>query len=149
MFFIQSRKQVPLSGRAKAFGLALQCAFAKCPRNCRHWCSEKSRLKQRQDRYFRFGEAVDRRLRSLAGYLFPGLETVLADLFATGGPARGDYTLWKETRIGNHVSIGSNATILPVTICDNVVIGAGSVVTKDITIKGIYAGNPARFIREL
>ena len=69
------------------------------------------------------------------------------DLFAEGGPAAGDKTKWKSTLIGNHVSIGSNATILPVTICDHVVIGAGSVVTKDIGEPGIYAGNPARFIR--
>jgi len=71
------------------------------------------------------------------------------DLFATGGPAGGDPMLWKPTRIGNHVSIGSNATILPVIICDNVVIGAGAVVTKDITQPGIYAGNPARLLRRL
>lgn len=70
------------------------------------------------------------------------------DLFENGGPAR-DSTLWRETKIGNNVSIGSNATILPVSICDGVVIGAGSVVTKDITKKGIYAGNPARLIREI
>ncbi len=61
-----------------------------------------------------------------------------------GGPAMGDKRRWGETRIGNHVSIGSNATILPVTIVDNVVIGAGSVVTKDILEPGTYAGNPAR-----
>ncbi|MEI7801767.1 MAG: acyltransferase [Bacteroidota bacterium] len=71
------------------------------------------------------------------------------DLFGTGGPAQGDKTLWKSTRIGNKVSIGSNATILPVTICDNVVIGAGSVVTKNISESGIYAGNPAKLIRTL
>lgn len=47
------------------------------------------------------------------------------------------------TRIGNKVYIGSNSTILPVSICDDVVIGAGSVVTKDITEPGTYAGNPA------
>ena len=70
------------------------------------------------------------------------------DLFSTGGPAGGDPALWKATKIGNHVSIGSNATILPVIICDQVVIGAGSVVTKDIIKPGIYAGNPARFIRQ-
>jgi acetyltransferase-like isoleucine patch superfamily enzyme len=71
------------------------------------------------------------------------------DLFSKGGPAGGDQSLWKETIIGNNISIGSNATILPVIICDNVVIGAGSVLTKDITKPGIYAGNPARFIRSL
>lgn len=71
------------------------------------------------------------------------------DLFQTGGPAQGNKELWRSTRVGSHVSIGSNATILPVTICDHVVIGAGSVVTKDITQPGIYAGNPARLIRPL
>jgi acetyltransferase-like isoleucine patch superfamily enzyme len=69
------------------------------------------------------------------------------DVFASGGPAGGDASKWKSTHIGHHVSIGSNATILPVTICDNVVIGAGSVVTKNISKPGIYAGNPARFVR--
>jgi acetyltransferase-like isoleucine patch superfamily enzyme len=71
------------------------------------------------------------------------------DLFDTGGPAGGDKSLWKSTKIGNRVSIGSNATILPVSIADGTVIGAGSVVTKDITIPGIYAGNPAKLIRKL
>lgn len=71
------------------------------------------------------------------------------DLFATGGPAKGEVSLWKSTRVGNHVSIGSNATILPVSICDHVVIGAGSVVTRDINEPGIYAGNPARRLRPL
>jgi acetyltransferase-like isoleucine patch superfamily enzyme len=69
------------------------------------------------------------------------------DLFEDGGPAGGDKTKWKSTHIGNHVSIGSNATILPVSICDKVVIGAGTVVTKDIIESGIYAGNPARKLR--
>lgn len=69
------------------------------------------------------------------------------DRFEAGGPAKGRKDLWRSTRIGNHVSIGTNATILPVTICDNVVIGAGAVVTKDITVAGIYAGNPARLLR--
>lgn len=71
------------------------------------------------------------------------------DLFQTGGPARGDKSLWKATRIGNRVSLGSNATILPVSICDDVVIGAGSVVTKNISEPGVYAGNPARLLRPL
>ncbi len=69
------------------------------------------------------------------------------DLFAKGGPACGDKALWKSTKIGNRVSIGSNATILPVEICDDVVIGAGAVVTKNITEPGIYIGNPAKKLR--
>jgi acetyltransferase-like isoleucine patch superfamily enzyme len=71
------------------------------------------------------------------------------DLFQIGGPAWGRNDLWKATKLGNKVSIGTNATVLPVSICDNVVVGAGSVVTKDITVPGIYAGNPARLIRKL
>jgi acetyltransferase-like isoleucine patch superfamily enzyme len=66
------------------------------------------------------------------------------DPFSTGGPSRGRRELWRETLIGNRVSIGSNATLMPVCIVDDVVIGAGSVVTRDILAAGIYAGNPAR-----
>jgi acetyltransferase-like isoleucine patch superfamily enzyme len=69
------------------------------------------------------------------------------DLFSQGKPASGNKELWKSTDIGNNVSIGTNSTILPVEIVDNVVIGAGSVVTTDILETGIYAGNPARKIR--
>ncbi len=71
------------------------------------------------------------------------------DIFAHGGPARGDKTQWKWTTIGNNVYIGSNATILPVSICAYVVIGAGAVVTKNITDPGVYAGNPARFMKKI
>ena len=66
------------------------------------------------------------------------------DLFRNGGPARGDRSLWRATSIGNRVSIGTHATILPVSICDDVIIGAGSVVTRNIPEPGTYAGNPAR-----
>ena len=51
---------------------------------------------------------------------------------------------FEKTIIGNNVLIGSNSTILPVTIADDVIIGAGSVVTKDIIEPGVYFGNPAR-----
>jgi acetyltransferase-like isoleucine patch superfamily enzyme len=66
------------------------------------------------------------------------------DRFKNGGPAQGDRSKWEKTLIGNRVSIGSNATILPVSICDHVVIGAGSVVTSDIRVPGVYFGNPAQ-----
>jgi acetyltransferase-like isoleucine patch superfamily enzyme len=68
------------------------------------------------------------------------------DKFSNGGPS-GDSSQWTMTKIGNHVSVGSNATIMPVNICDDVVIGAGSVVTKDITEAGVYVGNPCRRLK--
>lgn len=71
------------------------------------------------------------------------------DPFVKGGPARGDRRQWRSTQIGDRVSIGTNATIMPVSICDDVVIGAGAVVIKDITEPGFYAGNPARHVRSL
>jgi acetyltransferase-like isoleucine patch superfamily enzyme len=70
------------------------------------------------------------------------------DSFVTGGPAN-ERNLWRQTKLGNRVSIGTNATILPVRICDGAVIGAGAVVTKDITEAGFYVGNPARLLRRL
>lgn len=69
------------------------------------------------------------------------------DTFHDGGPAGGDVSRWKATKIGNNVSLGSNATIMPVEICDHVVVGAGAVVTKDILEPGIYIGNPCRKLR--
>ncbi len=56
---------------------------------------------------------------------------------------------FKKTTIGNNVTIGSNSTILPVKISNNIVVGAGSLVTKNLFVKGIYAGNPAKLIRRL
>ena len=71
------------------------------------------------------------------------------DTFRDGGPAGRDRSKWGSTTVGNHVSIGSNATILPVRIADGVVVGAGAVVTRDLLVKGVYAGNPARLLRTL
>ncbi len=89
-------------------------------------------------------------LVTIGNHCFIGHGVVfINDLFSNGGPAYGDKSLWKKTFIGNNVSIGSNATILPVSICDGAVIGAGAVVTKDITMPGVYAGNPAKKLRDI
>ena len=68
------------------------------------------------------------------------------DKFQKGKPSGKNKI--KKTIVGNNVSIGSNSSILPVSICGNVVIGAGSVVSKNITKSGVYTGNPARFVRK-
>lgn len=55
-----------------------------------------------------------------------------------------DTNSWlKKTSVGNNCQIGSNATIVASKITSNVIIGAGSVVIKDIIKPGVYAGNPA------
>ncbi len=55
----------------------------------------------------------------------------------------------RKTEIGNNVRIGSNCTILPVKIGENSIIGAGSVVTKDIPENVVVAGNPAKILRKI
>ena len=69
------------------------------------------------------------------------------DKFLKGAVVKDSKKLIK-TIIGNNVMIGSNSTILPVKINNNIVIGAGSVVTKNLLVKGIYAGNPAKLIKK-
>ena len=64
------------------------------------------------------------------------------------GKTNSNPKYFKKTTIGDNVTIGSNATILPVKISNKIVVGAGSVVTKNLKIKGIYAGNPAKLIRK-
>lgn len=68
------------------------------------------------------------------------------DLFDS--PTIKDWKM-KRTKVGNNVRIGSNATILPVTIGENSIIGAGCVVTKDVPPNSVVVGNPSRVIRTL
>jgi len=61
-------------------------------------------------------------------------------------PNQGDYIL-RKTVIGNHVRVGSNATLLPVTVGQHAIIGAGAVVTRDVPTRAVVIGNPARVVR--
>jgi acetyltransferase-like isoleucine patch superfamily enzyme len=60
------------------------------------------------------------------------------------GTVHYDEKDWGKTTVGNRVLIGSNATLMPVTVCDGAIIGAGAVVTRDITEPGKYVGAPAK-----
>lgn len=57
-------------------------------------------------------------------------------------------SLYLDTKIGKYCQIGARSMIMPgITIGDHTVIGAGSVVTKDIPPNSIAVGNPAKVIR--
>lgn len=74
------------------------------------------------------------------GYDWSVLKVKYGDVLGSSG----------KVKIGNNVFIGMNSIILKgVTICDDVIIGAGSLVNKNISEPGVYAGNPAKFIMPL
>jgi acetyltransferase-like isoleucine patch superfamily enzyme len=61
-------------------------------------------------------------------------------------PPSGDPSEWEETVVGDGAAIGSNATVMPVEIGENALVGAGSVVVDDVPANGIVVGNPAELI---
>ncbi len=63
-------------------------------------------------------------------------------VFAAGAITNGSVTIGKDCWIGSGAMIKNG-----ISICDNVVVGMGAVVVKDIVMPGIYAGNPARYLK--
>jgi len=85
------------------------------------------------------GEHVQLNLNTTIGH-----DCVIGDYFTT---APGVH-ISGNCQIGHHVYFGTNScTIEGISICDRVTIGAGAVVTKDITEPGTYVGVPARRIK--
>jgi len=85
-------------------------------------------------------------------YLGKNVGFSFRNIVITSSHIEGDFSkiITKPVIIGDDVWITSNVTILPgVTIGKNTVIGAGSVVTKDIPPNCFAAGNPCRKIRDL
>lgn len=79
-----------------------------------------------------------------------GHNVVIATLNHLVDPSLRSGMIPRPVIIGNRVWIGSNSTILPgVTIGDNSIVGAGSVVTKDIPANKIAVGNPAKVIKDI
>jgi acetyltransferase-like isoleucine patch superfamily enzyme len=79
--------------------------------------------------------------------------TFINDAYPRSTTAEGELQTEADWKVGNTVvrkgaSIGSGATILSkVTVGNNAIVGAGSVVTKDVPDNAIVAGNPAKFLR--
>lgn len=81
---------------------------------------------------------------------FIGPHCVLATEYHPEEPARRHQLLTKPIVIGQNAWLGANVTVLAgVTIGDNAIIAAGSIVTKDVPPDAVVAGAPARFIREI
>lgn len=83
-------------------------------------------------------------------YTLIGHNVVIATINHDLSPEKRASMILSPVHIGKNVWIGSNSTILPgVTIGDGAVIGAGSVVTKNVPENTVFAGIPAKKIKEI
>ena len=89
------------------------------------------------------------------GIISPGRVAIMAGVkFVAHSPRKGEYLIRQKTgkvfELGDNVVIGANSVIIgPVNICDNVIVGAMSLVNKDITEPGVYVGRPLRKISDI
>lgn len=89
------------------------------------------------------------------GIVSPGRVAIMAGVkFVARSPSNEQYLQrQREQRVfdlGDNVVIGANSVVVgPVCICDNVIVGAMSLVNKDINVPGVYAGTPAKKISDL
>jgi maltose O-acetyltransferase len=78
----------------------------------------------------------------------PAVQIYTADHPRDPALRREGWEFGKPVRIGRNVWIGGGAILLPgVTVGDDALIGAGSVVTRDVPAGATVAGNPARIVR--
>lgn len=97
---------------------------------------------------------VGDRTRIQSHAFVPSLTEIGDDVFVSHGakfvndrhPPSGDAEKWEPIRIGDGASIGTNATLLPVEVGENAMVGAGAVVVDDVPENAIVAGNPAEVI---
>ena len=97
---------------------------------------------------------VGDRCRIQTHAFLPSLVTLGDDVFVSHGakfvndvrPPSGDETAWEPTVVEDGAVVGTNATLLPVTVGENALVGAGAVVTEDVPPDAIVAGNPADVI---
>lgn len=61
-------------------------------------------------------------------------------------PPSGEPDQWEETLVQDNAVIGTNATLLPVEVGSNALVGAGAVVIEDVPQNAIVAGNPAEIV---
>lgn len=82
------------------------------------------------------------------------LVTIEDDVFVSHGakfindlrPPSGDRDEWEPTIVKEGASIGTNATLLPVTVGENALVGAGAVVVDDVPPSAVVVGNPAEVV---